>query len=189
MFKLNNKGTTLIELIISIVLISVVIIFMFRLIIDLNNEQENNDFAVENQINRAEVIRFISDDLTNKTLVSITDSSVKNKLDFTLNYNDSTKTKVVAEQNYIEVTNSSNKTQRWNVIDATIDPDYVSLYKAVNSTPVKYSLIIDIEIHTINENNMKGHNNVIDDLNLAYIGNATNMPDLNCLGYCCKNSC
>ena len=74
MFKLNNKGTTLIELIISIVLISVVIEFMFRLIIDLNNEQENNDFAVENQINRAEAIRFISDDLLNKELISINDS-------------------------------------------------------------------------------------------------------------------
>ena len=95
----------------------------------------------------------------------------------------------MAEKNYIEVTNSSNKTQRWNIIDATLYPDYVYLYKATNAQPIKYSLIIDIEIHTINEKNMKGNNNVIDDINLAYVGNASNMPNLNCLGYCCKNTC
>ena len=34
---LNKKGTTLAEVVISIVLISVVLVFMIKLLIDLNN--------------------------------------------------------------------------------------------------------------------------------------------------------
>ena len=46
---LNKKGTSLIEVIISIALISIVLVFMIRLLIDLNNEENNNEYAVNNQ--------------------------------------------------------------------------------------------------------------------------------------------
>ena len=45
---LNKKGTSLIEVIISIALISIVLVFMIRLLIDLNNEENNNEYAVNN---------------------------------------------------------------------------------------------------------------------------------------------
>ena len=60
---LNKKGTTLAEVIISIALISVVLVFMIRLLIDLNNMQTNTTYATGNQVNRAEILRMIGNDL------------------------------------------------------------------------------------------------------------------------------
>ena len=38
----NKKGTTLMEVIISIALISIVLAFMIKLLVDLNNTESNN---------------------------------------------------------------------------------------------------------------------------------------------------
>ena len=53
---LNNKGMSLMEILVSIILISVVLVFLFELLIDLKNESKNNDYASNNQINRMEII-------------------------------------------------------------------------------------------------------------------------------------
>ena len=47
--KMNNKGSTLLELIISIALISVILVFMVRLLVDLNDSETNNKYAKKNQ--------------------------------------------------------------------------------------------------------------------------------------------
>ena len=62
---LNKKGTSLAEVIISIALISVVLIFMIRLLIDLNNLETNTTYARDYQINRAVILSTIGNDLNN----------------------------------------------------------------------------------------------------------------------------
>ena len=47
---LNKKGSSLLELIISIALISVVMGFLVKLLVDLNNKDTNSDFAINNQV-------------------------------------------------------------------------------------------------------------------------------------------
>lgn len=191
MFKLNQKGTTLMELIISIALISVVLVFMFQLLLDVNNEQENNNFAINNQVNRAEVIRYISNDLANYTLTSISDlSTSKDALIFSFNYKENLKTTIEAREKTITVTNSKNEKRTWEVKDATIYPNKANIYTIFNNDAKIYSLQIYLEIHTVNDENTEGSNNGIDDINLSYIGNMTDFtPVLNCLGYCCHNTC
>ena len=49
--KLNNKGMTLVELLISIALIGIVLTFLFQMLNDLHLETENNNYAYNNQIN------------------------------------------------------------------------------------------------------------------------------------------
>ena len=72
---LNNKGMSLVEVIISIALISVVLVFMIKLLIDVNNTQTNNDYAKDNQTIRTEILRAIHNDLNTKTLRSVDGSS------------------------------------------------------------------------------------------------------------------
>ena len=60
--KMNNKGSTLLELIISIALISVILVFMVRLLVDLNDSETNNKYAKKNQVIRAEILRTIEND-------------------------------------------------------------------------------------------------------------------------------
>ena len=45
----NNKGITLVELIVSIALISIVIMFLFRLLVDVRYNENNMDFNRKNQ--------------------------------------------------------------------------------------------------------------------------------------------
>ena len=68
MKKLNNKGNTLIELIISIELMSVVLVSMVRLLVDLNNTNTNSVYAKNNEVVRSEIIRAIETDLNNYKL-------------------------------------------------------------------------------------------------------------------------
>lgn len=187
MIKLNNKGTTLVELIISIVLISVVIVFMFQLLIDLNNEELNNDFAINNQIIRAEIIKFINEDLANYTLSNIKDnSSNSNILNIEITYKENKKTLIEAHQDYIVITNAANKKQRWDIKDATLYPNKAFVYTTINNTSKIYSLNFNMEIHTVNDNNTTGNNNIIDDISISYIGSTTDyLPNLTCLGHDC----
>lgn len=65
--KLNNKGITLIEIIISIVLVSIVLIFLFTLLIsvkDMNTESEVNSTYL---INKALILKNIEEDLGKET--------------------------------------------------------------------------------------------------------------------------
>src|SRR5574344_2183259 len=75
MKKLNKKGVTLIELIISMVLISVVMVFMYRLLININNEITNSTFAIDNQQNRLEIIDTVEEDILYKTLTTLTNTN------------------------------------------------------------------------------------------------------------------
>ena len=75
MKKLNNKGNTLIELIISIALMSVVLVSMVRLLVDLNNTNTNSVYAKNNEVVRSEIIRAIETDLNNYKLSNINDLS------------------------------------------------------------------------------------------------------------------
>ncbi len=70
--KLNNKGITLIEIIISIVLVSIVLIFLFTLLIsvkDMNTESEVNSTYL---INKSLILKNIEEDLKNSNSVTIT---------------------------------------------------------------------------------------------------------------------
>lgn len=49
-----------------------------------------------------------------------------------------------------------------------------------------YTLQIDIEVHTQNEKNMFGNNNIIDDILISYIGKKVDFnKNITCLGNDC----
>jgi len=77
--SLNNKGMTLVELIISVALLSIVMTFLFKIIIDVKYEKDNSGFAEANQVNRAEFIRTVQNDLLDKKFESLIDGAADNK--------------------------------------------------------------------------------------------------------------
>lgn len=73
--KLNNKGITLVEIIISIALISIVLIFLFSLLVtvnDMNDEAEVNSTYL---INKALILKNIEEDLSKEENDEITIST------------------------------------------------------------------------------------------------------------------
>lgn len=190
---MNKKGTTLAELIISIALISVVLLFMIKLLIDLNDAEANNTYAKDNQINRAEILRMIGNDLNNKNIVSINDSgSNETKLVINIEFTDRTSSKIEAEEKKIKYTSSDGKKRAWNIEGGTIYTKKANVYymKDNNDSGKNYySLSIDIEIHTTNEKNKLCNNNTLDDIIINYIGKLDDLvtTNINCLGATCSS--
>lgn len=190
---MNKKGTTLAELIISIALISVVLLFMIKLLIDLNDAEANNTYAKDNQINRAEILRMIGNDLNNKNIASINDSgSNETKLVINIEFTDRTISTIEAEEKKIKYTDSDGKNRTWNIEGGTIYTKKVNVYYMKdNNTSGKnyYSLSIDIEIHTTNEKNKLCNNNTLDDIIINYIGKLDDLvtTNINCLGATCSS--
>lgn len=192
---MNKKGTTLAELIISIALISVVLLFMIKLLIDLNDAETNNTYAKDNQINRAEILRMIGNDLNNKNIASINDSgSNETKLVINIEFTDRTISTIEAEEKKIKYTDSDGKKRTWNIEGGTIYTKKANVYymKDNNDSGKNYySLSIDIEIHTTNEKNKLCNNNTLDDIIINYIGKLDDLDtpytDINCLGATCSS--
>ena len=190
---MNKKGTTLAELIISIALISVVLLFMIKLLIDLNDAEANNTYAKDNQINRAEILRMIGNDLNNKNIASINDSgSNETKLVINIEFTDRTSSKIEAEEKKIKYTDSDGKNRTWNIEGGTIYTKKANVYymKDNNDSGKNYySLSIDIEIHTANEKNKLCNNNTLDDIIINYIGKLDDLvtTNINCLGATCSS--
>ena len=69
MKKLNNKGLTITELLVSVALVSVVMLFLYRMLADVTFQKDNDFFASNNQEQRIEIIdkieRLINADETN----------------------------------------------------------------------------------------------------------------------------
>ncbi|MBR1413398.1 MAG: prepilin-type N-terminal cleavage/methylation domain-containing protein [Bacilli bacterium] len=57
----NNKGLTLVELIVSISLISIILLFLYQMIATVNYDRSGQDYAINNQTQRAEIIKYINE--------------------------------------------------------------------------------------------------------------------------------
>ena len=194
MKKLNKKGNTLIELIISIALMSIVLVFLMHLLIDLNNTNTNNKFAKNNQINRTEIIKFIEQDLNKNTLTKIEDNSTSNTLIIKFLFKDNKESTITATNNTFTYENSENYKRLWTMKDATINTKKATvLYREGSyedngiTNKAIYTLQIDIEIYTTNDLNKEKNNNLVDDILLSYYGKTSDFTSLtkSCLGYNC----
>ena len=74
--KLSKKGVSIIELIISVALIALIMLFMYNLLSDITFEKENDSFAFLNQEQRLTIIKNVEKTINNDSSVrSITSSS------------------------------------------------------------------------------------------------------------------
>ena len=183
---MNKKGATLIELIISLGLVSVVLLFMMRLLVDVNNQNTNDYFAKDNQLNRIEIIRTIENDLSNNTLTNITTTSDSNTTIINFIYKNSSTSRITLNNDTLTYyIGSTNQTRRWVMDNATIYYKKISFSKTDSSNT--FAFVLNIPIHTINDFNNEENNNIIDDINISYFGDKFDLVNnLNlCIGVEC----
>lgn len=133
----NNKGMTLVEIIISIALISIVLLFLFMLLITVNDINDESEVNSSYLINKSLILKNIEEDLS-KTEVSSVKLSTCNIADFYTSYNtykDSLETKYKANQcisiAYLDADN--------NLIGEK--PAYISIYYYQNKSSYVISYI------------------------------------------------
>lgn len=82
--KLNKKGITLVEIIISIALISIVLIFLFSLLVDVKDMNDEADLNSTYLINKSLMLKNIEEDLDGSDSLTLITCEIK---DFYTTYN------------------------------------------------------------------------------------------------------
>ena len=77
----NNKGITLVEIIVSVVLISIVVIFIFNLMVTVKNINDNSNTSLNNIINKNIIIEKVQADFNEKKLVGVANCTDTDKSD------------------------------------------------------------------------------------------------------------
>lgn len=171
---MNKKGFTMTELIVSIAIIAVVMIFLVNLLIDIRYDKKNELYDTKNQINRAEIIKTIQNDLDGKVITDIKDTgSSSNNLVVNIKTDDNSTHTIQADNNHISYISSSGKKTKWS-LEKNNDETYIKtsdvvlkVIKCPNSTCDSNDKIIIINIPIIvdkselRENNDSQMDNII----------------------------
>lgn len=122
---MDKKGFTMTELMVSIAIIAVVMVFLVKMLIDVRYDNRNELYDTKNQINRAEIIKTIQNDLDEKVITSINDrGSADNNLVININainINTNSNTSATIEavtqdgEEYIKYRSTSNKNYKWMI--------------------------------------------------------------------------
>lgn len=188
----NKKGITLVELIISVALISIVVLFLFQLFLDVRYSDRKVDYARNNQQERAIILKTIQDDFLDYGLIGLSDTSSTSTtliLDFT--FNQEKQGKLVATANSISYTKANGETEKWILEDENMyyNVRCVSYTKNNLDEGDFYSILFQIPLVV-----SKKSGNAIDDLEFFYIGQKTDLlvdhfVDKTTLGSYDINSC
>ncbi len=139
---MNKKGVTILELLISISLISIVILFLMKVMFSLNNINNDETYASSDEISRTEIIKNIESDFLKLKLQGI---EIKNEESLIIKFTYDNETKTLESKN------------------ATYD--LCPKYEYVSLDDNYYLIKINISVLINNENTTEN-----DDLILTYIG-------------------
>lgn len=133
---MKRNGMTLVEVILAVALISLVMIFVFNILVDLRQEETFSAYKASDQINRSIITKRIQDDLLNRQLTGIengngtclNNDTFCNKVN--LIYKDGSIGKITVEEHYFSYqfcSSSSNceSVERWNLSAASYKRDFV----------------------------------------------------------------
>lgn len=189
--KLNNKGVTIVELLVSLALLSVVLMFLYNLLSNVTFEKNTDFIANANQANRIDIINTIEHDLLNDNDISIDESQTKVTrlvLKGTKNYmiHITENTLVYYVNNDIQNTwkikggklgeiNCENTlggtTTSDNITECKSDSYNTPIVCTDNVTSLDSIKITEctIPVYTTNADNSKDNNNTLDDITFSFI--------------------
>lgn len=160
MHHLNQKGVTLLELLVSIGLMATVLLFLFNLLVDLQYNSNHHSYAKKNQVNRLTIIKTIQDDFIDKK-VDLTRiiSNFSSNHTLVIPFQDGTSKLLEVKEDYIRYGNDKWLISREN---NGIKYDTSRLSVAISSNANQYRYLkITIPVNTKSS---------LDDLELFYIG-------------------
>ncbi len=170
---MKNRGITLIELIISMALISIIIIFLFQLLVDAKYSDNKIDYARDDQQNRALIIKRVQDDfLDYGGLVALREPTIppSDRLEIYLGFKNGSG-KLLIKDDSLSYTNAKGKTETWKLKtkNAKYNINCVNFYldgfSSDSVSPDFYSVLFSIPVEVKDDSQNK-----IDDLEFFYLG-------------------
>lgn len=115
---MKKKGFTMVELMVSVAIIAVVMVFLVRLLVDVKYDFTNELYNTANQINRAEIIKTIQEDWLDKELYAI-DNTNNEIILKTINSENQQAAKISFEKDddnqYIKYESTSGQKYKWKI--------------------------------------------------------------------------
>jgi len=166
---MNKKGMTLMEVLVSLILISIVMVFLVNLLSDLKSEDVISTKRNQDALTRASLINVIEGDLVNKSLVNFSSSCDQKPSDvvcYQFNYSDVTKYLYV-NANFIAY-GILNSMEKWDINYGTYDINNIAVYELNNiggSYTPEYLLTIHIPVTGVDTTNKRKY-----DVDITYLG-------------------
>lgn len=190
---MNKKGITLVEFIVSIALVSVVMVFLFNLLVDVQYNSKNGTMASDNQLNRASILRTVMDDFTNLGLVGITDSSTNTEARIGFKYQNGTTRTLTVAKNYVTYNNerwsmrskNNRTTYQTNCLEYQFANQVCCSGAECNSNACSDYFYVRLRIPVVIG---RSEENTLDDLDFFYVGKSSDItsssfPTKSYLGY------
>lgn len=149
--RLNKKGMTLVELIISIALISIVLGFLFKVILDVKYERDNPNYAVNNQINRSEIIKTIQEDVLKLNLTKVDFLSLSKKVRLKFSTGGYRIIEISDNNKSLKYYGSDFEKRTWNIVDDNYEFGEIKYEYFNGDNSFVLSLVIPIENSINNE--------------------------------------
>lgn len=192
--KINNKGVTIVELLVSLALLSVVLMFLYNLLSNVTFEKNTDFIANSNQANRIDIINTIENDLILDSNIEITSIDDKN-LVLILNGNQNYKIVINNDENTLAYYVNDSIQNTWKIKGATLGNINCNKTKGGTNTSNNVTECSDnpinnpsscrklsssqmdsikitectIPVYTENVDNSKENNNTLDDITFSFI--------------------
>ena len=135
---MNNKGFTLVELMVSIALIALVLVFMFNLLGDIKRESALSNEDISDALNRSTITRLIQNDFIENNLIKV-EACNEEVLCYDFTFQNNNSKRLIVRENEIEYDN-----ERWVLDSGTYTKDG-SIY-CISNVGTNYYLRILIPV-------------------------------------------
>lgn len=192
--KINNKGVTIVELLVSLALLSVVLMFLYNLLSNVTFEKNTDFIANSNQANRIDIINTIETDLILDNNIEI-DKNKDNILILKGTMKGTTTYKIVITENTLAYYVNDSIQNTWKIKGATLGNINCNKTKGGTNTSNNVTECSDnpinnpsscrklsssqmdsikitectIPVYTENVDNSKENNNTLDDITFSFI--------------------
>ncbi len=137
---MKNKGFTLVELMVSIALVSLVLVFMFNLLGDVKRENSLSNDNINDTLNRSTITRIIQNEWIENDLIRVEKCSVSGTiLCYTFTFKDNSTKDLLVKEKELEYDN-----EKWILDDGEYSTDGASYCFLSNG--VNYLLKITIPV-------------------------------------------
>lgn len=163
--KINNKGVTIIELLVSVALVSVVLMFLYNLLSNVTFEKITDFIASTNQANRIDIITTIENDLILDNDVELVESQTTSRKVVMKGKNG--QYQIIITDDTLKYSVKGVLQNTWKIKGGKFGD--IECISEGNKTKVIQITQCTIPVYTTNVNNKKDNNNTLDDIIFSFI--------------------
>ncbi len=173
---MNKKGMTIIELVVTVALMSVILLFLYSILITISVKDSDEIYSTANHRTKLEIASTVQNDLLYTVLddAKVTKSGDKTTITFSFNNNTESKleiTETSVEHYEIKFTSKIGVVTKWKYEHVTINLNNVHLcLQNIRDEDLIKGMRILIFVYTESYQNNQENNNLLDDIVITYVG-------------------